>query len=196
MGANIGLDVAAIVGQAYDSARPAPWNGRAEVRLVAEDDVERGAYATSYPVERVTTVGHRINVSDQLPHTCEYEALRCRLPGGTVEMQNPMLEYGLADSYLSAVGLRVLHFYRRVREGAEAVFGPEMAVASAEMESAFARSAELGGARVELPFDEETDAERATLAALREKQGVDIMDVDRMIDVAFPKNYVQRGNRP
>ena len=64
-----------------------------------------------------------------------------------------------------------------------------MAARAAEMESGFAHSAALGGARVDMPFTDETDADRAELARLRGAYGVDPMDVDAMIDLAFPKNY-------
>jgi len=178
----------AIVAQPYD--RPAPWTGKAEVRLVAQEDWERGAYAESFPIERLTMVGHRVNISDRLTHGGEFHKLRCRLPGRTVEYDNPMLEYGLTDGYLSSVAASLMDFHAQVRQHAEPEFGLEQAVASAEMESAFARSVELGGGRVELPFAEETQAERAALAAVRSQYGVDPMDVDAMIDVAFPKNYV------
>lgn len=179
----------AIVAQPYDST-PAPWTGRAEVRLVAEEDYQHGAYAESYPIQRITRVGHRTNISDRLPHGEDYLKLRCRLPDRMLEYANPMLEYGIAEGYLSAVAQGLMDFYRQVREGAAAGFSVPMAVASSEMEAAFAHSARLGGARVGLPFDGEDQAEQATLASLRERYGVDPMDVDAMIDVAFPRNYV------
>jgi hypothetical protein len=156
---------------------------------VAEEDYQRGAYAESFPIERVTLVGHRVNITDRLPHGGEFYRLRCRLPGGMLEYENPMYGHGITDGYLSAVAGSLMDFHRQVRHKAAPEFSPESAAASAEMESAFARSAELQGARVALPFDEETAAEREALAALRQRFGVDPMDAEAMLEVAFPRNY-------
>jgi predicted dehydrogenase len=177
-----------LVGQPYDDA-PAPWEGRAEVRLVAEEDYHRGGYAQSYAIQRVTTVGHRVNISDRLPHGGEFYKLRCWLPDRLLEYENPLHRYGIVDGYLSAVGMSLLDFHRQVRQKAPPEFSNESAAGSAEIESAFARSAELGGARVELPFTEETAAERGLLRELRQQLGADPMDVDAMLDAVFPRNY-------
>ena len=182
----------AIIAQAYDG-RPAPWNGRAEVRLVAEEDYTRGAYAESYPIERITMVGHRINISEQLPHNGEVHALRVKLPRRTLTYENPMLEYGLGDHYLATVAESTLDFLGGVR-GEEREFTIEMAVTSGEMEAAFARSVAAGGARVALPVPaEEGPGEIACLEALRKKYGVDPMDGEAMLEIAFPINYVSGG---
>ena len=185
----------AFVAQAYDG-RPAPWNGRAEVRLVAEEDYARGGYAESYPVERITMVGHRINISEQLPHGGELHAVRVKLPGRTLTYENPMLRYDLRDHYLGTVAQSTLDFLRGVR-GEEREFPVEMAVTSAEMEAAFARSVAADGARVELPVPvEDSGGEIACLEALRGKYGVDPMDAEAMLEVAFPINYVPDAQSP
>ncbi len=185
----------AIVAQPYDD-RPAPWNGRAEVRLVPEEDLTRGAYAESFPIERVTMVGHRVNITEQLPHGGEYWKLRCRLPDRMLEYDNPLLDWGVRDGYLASVGQCLLDFHGQVRRGAQAWFSAEMAAASAEMEYAFARSAKLAGARVELPVRPEAADEQRALAALRERFGVDPMDVEAVMDLAFPANYVPEAASP
>ncbi|MHC4717708.1 MAG: Gfo/Idh/MocA family protein [Planctomycetota bacterium] len=185
-------EAGAIVTQPYND-RPAPWNGRAAVRLVAEEDYERGAYAQSFPVERVVRVGHRVSYSDQLPHSGDYHGLRCRLPGGTVEWANPMQAHDIADGYLAAVAAGLLDFHGQLRRGGPGRFGPDQAAMSAEMESAFALSAERSGARVELPPAEEPEADKAVLESIRRSLGVDPADVDAMIDVAFPSDYVPRA---
>jgi predicted dehydrogenase len=173
------------------NGRPAPWESAAEVRLVAEQDYACGAYADSFPIERVTMVGHRVNVSRRLPHNCEYHYLRVRLPEGVLAYENPMLNLGITNNYDSTVAQSTMDFVRAVRGEGPREFTVEQAIASGEMEAAFAASAALGGARVRLPVPEQTDAERAALAALTGKYGVDPMDVEAMIDVAFPKNYVE-----
>lgn len=186
----------AIVAQAYDD-RPAPWTGRAEVRLVAPEDLERGAYAQSYPIERITMVGHRVNITERLEHDQEETwSLRCRLPDRVLEYVNPMLEHGIASGGLGSIAQCLLDFHRQVRQKAAAEFPLEFAIGSAEMESAFARSAELGGAPVNLPFDEPSRAEQQALAEQRKQFGVDPMDGEAMLDVAFPKNYDDRAWQP
>ena len=182
----------AIVAQPYDDS-PAPWNGRAEVRLVAEEDYQRGAYAESFPIERVTHVGHRVNYSDQLAHSGDYHGLRCRLPDGLVEWLNPMLAHGIADGYLSAVAGSLLDFHGQLRRGAEAEFSAAQAAASQEMESAFALSVQRGGSPVDFPPAEEPESDQAALDALRARFGVDPRDVDAMIEVSFPKDYVPQA---
>ncbi len=177
------------------SERPAPWESRAEVRLVASENFARGAYAESYPIERIVRAEpgmgcEREYISERLPHGGDFYKLRVRLPQGTLEYLNPLFEYGITNNYLSTVAQSSLDFVRVLREGARPEFSAEQAVISAEMESAFARSVELGGGRVNLPFDGQTTQDEETLAALRKSHGVDPLDVEAMIDVAFPKNYV------
>ncbi len=179
------------VEQPYDD-RPAPWMSRAEVRLVAPEDYEQGAYARSYPVQRVTHVEHRINIVRDLPHGMPLEKLIVQLPGGEFDYRNPMLEYGLTDSYLSAVAQGVLEFVRAVREGGPLEFDASRAATSQEMEEACSLSASRGGAPVTLPLTEDGPAGRAATEAIRTKHGVDPFDVEAMMNVAFPLNYDPR----
>lgn len=170
--------------------RPAPWEGKAEVRLVAQEDLERGGYAQSYPIERVTMVGRRVNISDRLPWDCHYHKLRVRLPGGALEYANPMLRYGITHNYLSTVAQSTLDFARALRGGRQPEFTVEMAIASQEMDAACGRSAAGQGRRVELPLPEEdTPEEQAALEAMRKRFGVDPMDAEAVLEISFPRNY-------
>jgi predicted dehydrogenase len=170
--------------------QPQPWEGRAEVRLVAEDDLLHGGYAESFPVQRVHFVGHQVEVSRRLPWNGHFHRLRVRLPGRTIEYENPMASRGLTDNYLSTVAQSTLDFCRGVR-GGQREFTVEMAVASQDMEAACARSAARAGEPVALPLPpEETPEEQAGLAALGRRYGADPMDAEAMLDIAFPKNYV------
>ena len=174
----------------HPCGRPAPWEGKAEVRVVAREDLDRGGYAESYPIERVTMVGHRVNISDRLPWDCHYHKLRVRLPGGTLEYANPMLKYGITHNYLSTVAQSTLDFVRAVRGGGQREFTIEMAVASQEMDAACRQSAAMQGRCVKLPLPEEdTPEERAALEALRKRFGVDPMDAEAVLEISFPKNY-------
>ncbi|HET6427738.1 MAG TPA: Gfo/Idh/MocA family oxidoreductase [Phycisphaerae bacterium] len=86
------------------------------------------------------------------------------------------------------------HFGGGAPSAVNTVTAPEFtaaqAVLSAEMESAFALSAERDGQRVALPTDAESESDRATLAAFRRRFGVDPTDIDAMIDVGVPSDYM------
>lgn len=168
---------------------PAPWEGQAEVRLVAEEDYERGAYAESYTVEWITMVTHRVNTSRRLPHNGNLQKLRVKLPGGTIEHENPFWDIGIKDCYQSTVAQSMLDFAGVLREGRPHEFSPEAAVASQEMETAFALSQEQDCAPIKVPPQEESQSERNALDAARKELGVDPMDVEAVIEKTFPKNY-------
>jgi predicted dehydrogenase len=168
---------------------PAPWEGKMEVRVVSPQDMERGAYAESFKVFRHSRVEHSININERIPHECEFEKLHVRLPDRELEYVNPMLKYGITNAYFSSVAQSLLDFVYALRNISKQVFTPEMAAMSHEMESACNLSVELNGARVDLPVEGDSKREKEELETLRQKYGVNPMDVEAMIDKSFGINY-------
>jgi hypothetical protein len=162
----------------------------AEVRITAPADLTAFAYARSYPIFASPDASGNPVRSREIPYHGDVACLDVELPGGPLTYRNPTLDRGIANTYLSSVALATLDFVRAVRGDSQPEFSSREALIAMEIEAGCRRSAELQGVRVDLPLSTEPAFDARYLEALHKKYGVDPLDVDAMIDVAFPKTYV------
>ena len=159
----------------------AKWQGEAEVRYCSDEALLRDGIADEiFPIE------HRI---EDGCWTAEY----VDLPIGRVEYVNPFRPgdasaiHGTRDYYAAAVMSHIVDFALAVRGEAESEYTAEDAVMAMMMEVAVRESAMRNGERMALPLSGELKSETDALAALREKHGVDPLDVEAMLGVAAPR---------
>lgn len=169
---------------------PWPWESRAEVRIVPDGNFETGGHAVSYPILAVIEKDGVESTTDRIPYKGPVKRLAVRLPDGERSYENPTATRGLLNNYLSSTALACLEFATTLRTGAPLSYPAAAAFESSAIDAAAALSLEREGARVRLPLEEGPAHDREVLDALRSKLGIDPMDVEAMLDVAFPKNYV------
>jgi hypothetical protein len=160
------------------------------VRIASAEDLLAYACARSYPVLCEPGAAGEHPPSRTIPYHGDVACLRADLPGGTRIYRNPTLDCGIANNYLSSVALALLDFVHAVRDDAAQTFSPCHALLAAEIEAGFDLSEERQGARVEFPLPAELPADTRCLDALRQKYGVDPLDVDAMIERAFPSTHL------
>lgn len=169
---------------------PWPWESRAEVRIVPDGKFESGGHAVSYPILAVVEKDGTETTTDRIPYKGPVKRLLVRLPEGERSYENPTAARGLLNNYLSSTAQACLEFAHALRAGTPLSYPARAALESSAIDAAAALSLERDGVRVRLPLEEGPTRDAEALDALRSKLGVDPMDVDAMLDVAFPKNYV------
>lgn len=129
----------------------------------------------------------------------EHEWLRSYvdLPGGRLAHENPIrLAELLPDPvqrseimvpYHIAMMGHLIDFALAVRGDDPGEYTGEDALAAMMMEAGARESASLGGQRIELPIEFELESDERTLERERAQFGVDPLDVEAMLSVAFPK---------
>lgn len=169
---------------------PWPWESRAEVRIVPDENYETGGHAISYPILAVIEKDGVESTTDRIPYKGPVKRLAVRLPDGERTYENPTASRGLLNNYLSSTAQACLEFATALRTGATLSYPARAALESGAIDAAAALSLEHDGVRVRLPLERGPVRDAEALDALRLKLGVDPLDVDAMLDVAFPKNYV------
>lgn len=168
------------------------WSGKAEVRLVPEASLADGSggYSESYPIvyryrdadgRTQTLSGH--GKADGLV----FLGAQVELPPGRFAVENEFASLGVATPGQAAFAGVVRDFAHLVRRTGPDPFTTDMAVMSLQMDLAAALSARRQGARVRIaePEIERVDADR--LAAVRAQLGFDPLDIEAVVDHAFPK---------
>ncbi len=171
-----------IVRQATHQSDPKrAWHGEAEVRYCSDEALNSRAIADEvYPVEHIVENG-------------DWASTRVDLPIGRVEYVNPFRlpseanTHSTRDYYAAAVMGHVADFAEAVRGVAVSEYNAEDAVMAMMMEVATRESALRNGERLSLPLSGELESEEKTRHNLKNKHGVDPMDVEGMLAVSVPR---------
>jgi predicted dehydrogenase len=163
----------------------APWEGIGEVRYLTDEGrahVDRDVDHT-HPLETC-------------PIVHEYEGSAWArsyvdLPGGRVEHVNHFRPAHPSEHrhpyHGSPVMEQLVDFALAVRGLADSEFDEEDALMSLMMEVGAMESARSEGRRIPLPLAGETETDRITCERLRDRYGVDPLEVEAMLDLGFPK---------
>jgi hypothetical protein len=81
----------------------------------------------------------------------------------------------------------VADFARAVREGAPSEYTDEDALMAMMMEVAARESALRDGERLDLPLTGDLEVEHQMRKSLKEKYGVDPLDMEGMLAISFPR---------
>jgi predicted dehydrogenase len=157
------------------------WHGEAEVRYCSDEALQNGAIADQiFPIQHLATNG--CWVADQVD-----------LPIGRVEYVNPYRPeqtpamHATRDYYAAAIMDHIVDFARAVRGEAQSEYTDEDAMMAMMMEAATRESALRNGERLSLPLTGELESEQQMRQALKQKHGVDPLDVEGMLAVAVPR---------
>ena len=93
----------------------------------------------------------------------------------------------IRDYYGSALRSAITDFLETVKNGEKSEFSGEDALMSLMMESAAKESAANNGIIIKLPIEQELEVDRKQLVALEKKNGVNPMDVDRIIELSITR---------
>jgi predicted dehydrogenase len=160
------------------------WWGEGEVRICSDAALENGAIA-----DIVCPILHE---TDGEFWSREY----VDLPTGRVEWVNqfspkvglePGHVYHHRDYYGAAVMDHIVDFARAIRGVAESEYTDEDAVAAMMMEVGARESVLRDGAKVALPLTEDLAAEQVVREQLRQKLGVDPLDIEAVMNISFPR---------
>lgn len=163
---------------AYFARRP--WHGEGEIRSCSDEGLRtgRGFSDQRFPIVTESRDG------------C-WTRTYVDLPNGRVEYVNPFRPAErvphVNDWYGSPVMDHVVDFVLAVRGLRESEFDEEDALMSLMMEVGARQSALNEGKRVRLPLDGETESERIARENLKERFGVDPLDVEGMLRISYPK---------
>jgi hypothetical protein len=153
------------------------WHGEAEVRYCSDQALQNGAVADQiFPIQHLIEGDHWV-------------ADRVELPSGPVEYVNPYRpqENHRRDYYFAAIMDHIVDFARAVRGEAQSEYTDEDATMAMMMEVATRESALRQGERLQLPLTGELESEQRVRQALKQKHGVDPLDVEGMLAVAVPR---------
>ncbi|MGN6673647.1 MAG: hypothetical protein ACTHMA_10120, partial [Thermomicrobiales bacterium] len=81
----------------------------------------------------------------------------------------------------------IVDFAKAVRGVAPSEYTEQDALMAMMMEMGGRESARRDGARIALPLAEDLEVDELSLAAQRQKYGVDPLDVEAMLAVSYPK---------
>jgi hypothetical protein len=147
------------------------------VYVVPEAEMETGARATAYPIQRqVQEVdGQRF-----------LETLSVERPGGTITWENPFACYALSEGQI-AVADELESLARAVEGGTPPEYGAARARQDVEMELAMAESARRSRLPLALPLGDLTETEAAIHAQFLREYGHPPEDVEALVEVFFPR---------
>jgi predicted dehydrogenase len=153
------------------------WHGEAEVRYCSDEALQNRAIA-----DQIFPIQHLVEGDCWI-------ADRVDLPTGRVEYVNPYRpqENHHRDYYFAAVMDHIVDFARAVRGEAQSEYTDEDATMAMMMEVATRESALHQGERLQLPLTGELESEQQVRQALKQKHGVDPLDVEGMLAVAVPR---------
>jgi predicted dehydrogenase len=145
------------------------------VHVVSPEALETGARSTPLRPERVTRQQGGVEVLEAL-----------RLPGADVVWENPLARYALPERHV-AVADGLLSLARAVREDREPEYGAGRARLDQEMNLAMVESGARDRQTIRFPLAAPTAHEEELHAGFRAQYGCDAEDVDRLLDVFFPR---------
>ena len=158
------------------------WHGAGEVRYCSDAVLTTRAIA-----DQILPIQHQ--VEDGWWTTTYVD-----LPAGRVEVRNPFPKpanagaiHGSRDYYTASIMDHIVDFAATVRGVKTSEYTDEDALMALMMEVGTRESALRDGERLDLPLDGELTSEEEMRAALREKHGIDPMDVEGMLEFALPR---------
>jgi hypothetical protein len=156
------------------------WFAEAEVRYCSDQALRRDGIADEiYPIQHTSENGCWATEFVDLP-IGRIEYLNSFRPTNTPAM------HAARDYYAAVVMTHIVDFVRAVRGEAESEYMPQDALMATMMDVAVRESAMRNGERLALPLDGDLAADEIELDALREKHGVDPLDIEAMLDVSVP----------
>lgn len=157
------------------------WHGDAEVRYCSDEALLDGAVADHvFPIEHISEDG------------C-WASERVDLPIGRVEYVNPYRPantpamHATRDYYAAAVMAHIVDFVQAVHGEVPSQYTSEDAMMAMMMEVATRESGIRDGQRLALPLGGELESEQRIRGELKERHGVDPLDVEGMLAVAVPR---------
>lgn len=160
------------------------WHGEAEVRRCSDQALQNGGVADEvFPVVHIAKEGNWI---------CTY----VDLPLGRVEYVNPYRpiepsedrrEHYDRDYYGACVMGHIVDFAQAVRGEGISEYTDADAEMAMMMEVGARESALRGGTRLALPLTGDLASEEQVRAELRARYGVDPLDIDAMLGIAYPR---------
>jgi predicted dehydrogenase len=145
--------------------------------LVPPDELHTGAVAKTYVPQRVTFERDGVQVLDRI---------EMQLPDGQFVWDNPFKNYALTEGQI-AVADELLSIARAVLEDREPDYGAAAGRLDQEMNIAMHESATRNRQLVTFPLQSPTTTEQQSHDAFQQKYGCDAMDVERLVDVFFPR---------
>ncbi len=146
-----------------------------EVHLVPPDELQRGARSRPLRPERLTREEAGVEVLTAL-----------RLPGTDVVWENPLARYALREGQV-AVADELLSLARAVQGGSAPEYGGEQGRLDQEMNLAMIESGRRDRQTISFPLAGPTAYEQQVHAAYREQYDCDAGDIDKLVDVWFPR---------
>lgn len=157
------------------------WGSEAEVRYCSDEALRTRAVADQiYPI---------VNVSQDRWWTSTY----VDLPVGRVEFVNPYrvnteaAKHASRDYYTASIMDHVVDFACAVRGVRQSEYTDEDAKMAMMMEVATRESILQDGRRIALPLSGELESETIVRNELKEKHGVDPIDIEGMLEFALPR---------
>lgn len=172
----------------YNDAQPAPWSSKFQIRVVPEKNYENNAYADYYQGVFQSSETD-LSKNTTIPHRNDFYKLSCDTPIGNISFTNPCLHLGIKNNYQSSVAASLLNFIDTLNQKSQLEFPIEMAIKSQEILSALEKSAELSGAKVELPMLDDSTSEKKFLLDYKQTNGIDLMDIDQVVNFKAPVTY-------
>ena len=161
------------------------WLGEAELRMCSEDALinQRAVADQFYPVEHVVDDGCWVQERLTLPDaTIQYTPF-AKL-SQYAETKGILYAGHTHRPYYAVASAEILiDFALQVRSIRASEFSDDAAVMSMMMEVAVRESILRNSERLALPLDEDLEAEQQAAQALKDKNGVDPMDVEGMLKV-------------
>ncbi|HEX2035370.1 MAG TPA: Gfo/Idh/MocA family oxidoreductase [Chloroflexota bacterium] len=146
-----------------------------EVHVTPPEALASGARSVPLRPERVTRAEAGVEVLEAI-----------RLPGTEVVWENPLARYPLAERQV-AVADELMSLAQAVQQDAPPAYGAAAARLDQEMNLAMLESGKADRQTIPFPLTGPTAGEEAIHARFREHYGCDAQDVDRLVDVFFPR---------
>jgi len=157
------------------------WHGEAEVRYCSDEALNTKAIADSvYPIEHVTEDGWWVSTYVDLPI-------------GRVEYKNPYratdpgARHATRDYYTASIMDHIVDFAGAVRGVRKSEYTDEDAMMAMMMEVGTRESSLADGALIQLPLVGELESESLVRRQLQEKNGIDPMDIEGMLETSIPR---------
>ncbi|MCZ6634005.1 MAG: Gfo/Idh/MocA family oxidoreductase [bacterium] len=148
-----------------------------KVYVVPKEELETGAVAQVFEPVREMQVVDDVEVLKEI---------RYELPGGPISWDNPFAGYRLSEGRV-AVADELMSIANAVRENRQPDYGAEPGRLDQEMSLAVNASIEAKRETITFPLPSETDVEMAIHKRFEEQYGCAWDDVEKLVDVFFPR---------
>ena len=144
------------------------------------DDYENGARATGYEPQYVLIEVDGEQVLDRIV---------AELPGQTISWENPYAHLGIGKGNGRGIDVadQLMSIADAVSNDTEPTYGAQAARLDEEMTLAASESASMNKVPLEFPLREPSQTEEATQDRFRATYGYDLDEIDRLIDVHYPR---------